>query len=607
MATSWSAANDLWRKRGPELVLAALAGLVFLGCLGSVELWGKREQRASAEAIDTVDQGHWLVARIQGRPRLEKPPLPRWTVATLITLTGRRDEWLVRLPAALSALGMVGLVYGMGCRLGGRSVGLASGLVLTSMGFFTSELRQAGNDGPLAFFATLALYCAWRRLNGDAAGEVNAETTPAPGARGWSIGMYAAMGLGFLCKGPVVLLIVALAVVPYLACARRLRSGLRLLADGPGLLLFVLLALSWPLPVALSDPNAAKIWLMEMGQKAGTAGISHHRQRLPLAAEWPWMTVPWVVFATTALALPFLGRGRDLRPGVWFPWWWSVGNLAMFCFWSVAKPNYYLPCLPGVALLTGLEWVRVTRNAREWAAGVTSRRVLQFHWVVLFVAGLIVPVAAYQKFADAFAWSVVAGLSLAAGVVASAWVWRKGADAGALLPLVGGFAVLVLTGYGAVAPTENGLHGHKGLASALDRLLPPAEKTVMFFHELDEGLWFYLRDRRLEPVPGSQPEYNDAFSLMEDIRNNRFEWDPEKRSEAQQKVLVDWIKSPTRISSYVLLRDERYDRFAPALAGLAEPVHREVGLKRNKVVLLRVLEGAGPVASADGAASPRHR
>ena len=88
------------------LVARGLAGLLaaaaFLGCLGSVELWGKREQRASAEAIDTIDHNHWLVAQIQGRPRLEKPPLPRWSIAALMMLTGRRDEWIVRLPGALS-------------------------------------------------------------------------------------------------------------------------------------------------------------------------------------------------------------------------------------------------------------------------------------------------------------------------------------------------------------------------------------------------------------------------------------------------------------------------------------------------------------------------
>ena len=76
------------RRWWPEALLLVLALAAFLGCLGSVELWGKREQRAAAEAIDTVDHNHWLVAEIQGRPRLEKPPLPRWSIAALMKLTG---------------------------------------------------------------------------------------------------------------------------------------------------------------------------------------------------------------------------------------------------------------------------------------------------------------------------------------------------------------------------------------------------------------------------------------------------------------------------------------------------------------------------------------
>jgi 4-amino-4-deoxy-L-arabinose transferase-like glycosyltransferase len=427
------------RRRAPEAALAVLAGAVFLGFLGSVDLWGKREQRASAEAIDTIDHGRWLVAQIQGRPRLEKPPLPRWTIATLMRLTGRRDEWIVRLPSALAALGMVGLVYALGRRLGGRPVGLAAGLALSSSVFFISELRQAGNDGPLAFFTTLAVYAAWRRLHGGPIADEADGDRSAPaerlGARRWSLLMYVALGLGFLTKGPIILVLVGLALGPYLACAGRLGAGLRGLADGRGLALLVALALCWPVPVALVQPKAIGVWYLEMAQKAGTAGLKHQKDRELLAVDWSWMTAPWVAVAALAVALPFLPRGRALRPRIWLPWWWAVGNLAMFCLWTVAKPNYYLPCLPAVALLTGIEWVRLTRAARAGAA--SARWFLQGHWVALFVAALALPVAIAQRAPAYGGWAALGGATLAVAVVASAWAWRRGADAGALVPLVG--------------------------------------------------------------------------------------------------------------------------------------------------------------------------
>ena len=160
-----------FRRYAPEIALALMALVTFGARLGAMDLWGKREQRAVAEALNTVDENNWLVATIQSRPRLEKPPLPRWTTALLMTATGLRDEWVVRLPSALSAIAMIGLVYGLGRRMAGRQAGLAAGLILLSTFFFVIESRQAGNDGPLAFFTTLAVYAAFRRLHGGPADE----------------------------------------------------------------------------------------------------------------------------------------------------------------------------------------------------------------------------------------------------------------------------------------------------------------------------------------------------------------------------------------------------------------------------------------------------
>lgn len=582
----------LAKTRWPELIVAVLAGTVFLGALGSVDLWGKREQRASAEAMDTIDHHHWLVARLQGRPRLEKPPLPRWSIAALIALTGRRDEWIVRLPGAASALGMVALVYGLGSRIGGRSAGLSAALVLTSMGFFVAELRQAGNDGPLAFFTTLALVAAHRRLHANGADSL-------PGPRRWNLVFYAAMGFGMLCKGPIVVAVVAVTLVPYLACTGRLRTGLALLADGRGLAIFLVLSLCWPVPVLATDPNALKVWLLEMGQKTGASGIPHPHRRLPIAADWPWMTAPWAIVGTLALASPFRkDRGRS---AAWFAWWWAAGNLAIFGLWSVAKPSYFLPCLPGAALLCGVEWVRLTRLARgSRPGGRLARTVLQTHWVGLFVGSALAPVFAWRLAPDLSGWVAVVALVLAGSVILSALAWRRGADAMALAPLVGAAAVIVVVGYGAMAPVENARRGHRSLAEAMERLLPAEARTVMFFREIDEGLWFYLHGRELVAIPGSRPEYNDTYETIEAMRARRYERDPAKRIDAQRKILLSWLRRDDRASSYLLIRDAYYDLFARSLTGLAEPVYRERGMHRNALVLLRSIDG--PVVAESPAA-----
>ncbi len=580
------------RRRGSEAMLAVVAGAAFLGFLGSTELWGKREQRASAEALDTVEKGHWLVAEIQGRPRLEKPPLPRWITSTLILATGRRDEAIVRLPNALAALATVGLVYGLGRGIGGRSVGLASGFALASSAYFVVEMRQAGNDGLLALFTTLALVAAWKRLHGD-------------GGRGWNLVFSLALGLGFLTKGPMVVLLVGLAVAGDLATARRLGPGLRLLIDGRGMAIFSALALAWPVPVLLRDPAAARVWWLEIGQKTGGSGVVHGNGRGSIALDWLWMTLPWTPIALIAALRP-LRRPREDRPaGLGLAWWWAMGNLAILGLWDVAKPNYYLPCLPAVAVLIGWEWVRMARLARGAGPGsATARGLIQAGWVAAFVTAIVGPVAAGEVAPGMLGWAFLMGVAVAASVVAGAWAWRRGADGLAMAWPASGLIAVALIGYGAIAPGENPARGHRSLAAELGRRIPGATPTVWFFDELDEGLWFYLRGHDLAPIPVDRARYNRGFDLRDSARGRR-DMTPGRRVAQARGRLADWARHADPASPYVLIRARVYDLpgFADGLGPLVEPVYRERGVKRNEMVLLRA-KATAEVATG-GPAKPR--
>ena len=255
-------------------LFAALACSVFLGCLGSVDLWGKREKRAAAEALDTIEHNHWLVAQIQGRPRLEKPPLPRWVIAALMLLNGRRDEWLVRLPSAISALATVALIYATGRRIGGRRGGISVGACSLFHGILRG--RAASGDERRAARAVhdVRACAAWWRLHDDdgALRVVNESRSLESGwertrSTAWLMAFHVALGLGFLTKSPVILLLVAATVIPYLAFSRRLVYGLRRLAGVWGLLLFA------------ARPELASCRLAVRSERPRVCGCSKSRRR----------------------------------------------------------------------------------------------------------------------------------------------------------------------------------------------------------------------------------------------------------------------------------------------------------------------------------------
>ena len=586
-----------WRWTfGPEWVLAAVASLAFLGFLGSTELWGKREQRAAAEAVDTVAHNHWLVGEIQGRPRLEKPPLPRWIISALILVSDRSDEVVVRLPGALAALAVVALVYAWGRSVGGRAVGLASGFALASTAFFVVEMRQAGVDGFLTLFTTLGLFAASKRWGLGLA----STWEDGAGPKGWASVFLAAVGLGFLCKGPVIFLWVGVPVVGSLATRRRLGEGLRLLVDGRGLMIFALLILAWPLAVGLRYPSALGVWWLEVGQKTGVMGIEHGNARGSILLEALGMTLPWTPLALVALAGP-IRRWRqadDLaessNPHLSLAWWWAFAPLAVLGTWDVAKPNYYLPALPAVAVLVGDAWIRLARRARSIEDGALARASLQLAWSGLFASAMVAPVVANELAPAWLGWTIAASLAMATTTLLAARLWRIGRDSGSLAAMASGLVAVSTIAYGAVAPGENAARGHRAFASELARILPPGTNP-WFFDDLDEGVWFYGPDLNLKPVPPlptETPHFNRGHALRSTVKpgQNRAEV-----SEARTTQAVDQLISGANQAgpgAFVLIRGKLLDRLSRDLPPRFAPVFREARVKRNELVLLRVRTAA---------------
>ncbi len=83
-----------------------------------------------------LQSGDWVIARLDGVPYLEKPPMGAWLMAISYQVFGAHD-WAARLPLALTVV----LLAWLTCRYGrwafGERAGFYAGLVIaTCVGLF---------------------------------------------------------------------------------------------------------------------------------------------------------------------------------------------------------------------------------------------------------------------------------------------------------------------------------------------------------------------------------------------------------------------------------------------------------------------------------------
>ena len=145
------------------LPLAAflVAGACLFARLGDLPLLRPDEGRNAEVAREMKDAGEWLVPTYDGLPYLDKPALYFRLVALSMSALGE-SEAAARLPGALAALALLGIVYAF-CRraYGGRAAALAV-LVVGTAPLVVAFARITIFDMPLALCVSGAILAAPR-------------------------------------------------------------------------------------------------------------------------------------------------------------------------------------------------------------------------------------------------------------------------------------------------------------------------------------------------------------------------------------------------------------------------------------------------------------
>ena len=409
-----------------------LAVVLFTGIaptLTWLEFSSGSENLVVATALEMRRSGQWWRPTLAGEPRTRKPPLAAWVAAAAIDdgLLARLDHpdsaqrerayrdlaWRTRGPVLLLCVLMLVGVYETGRVLHSGRLGLwamaSAGTMLLVLRFG----RAATTDVHLAFWAAAANLCFLWAIVG----------------RRWWLGLGgagAALGMGLMAKGPVVLVQSALPMAAF-AAWRCWAAGTAWRWDwlGPaawGLGLMLAVALPWPLSVYLSDPATLNQWRAEVLREGATS--------LQADPWWtylvilPW-TLPWLAgFVGGLLRLAEPDRPRAVVAGTLM----LLAPLAVMSGFADKNERYLLPMAGGAGLLAAVGLLLATPSQRR-AYGL-------LHWAALGVMTLGLPTACLTVLRTPaggpwleVAEAIVGGMAAAAALTVGALLARRSADA----------------------------------------------------------------------------------------------------------------------------------------------------------------------------------
>lgn len=209
--------------------------------LGARPLLSSGEARASQIAVEMLSRRNILIPYLNEEILLTKPVFFHWFIILSYKIFGI-SEFAARVPSAVSGVLVILLVYLLGKKFWGVKAGLISGLILATSPLFFWSVRCARIDAMLLLFIMLSLCCFWQGYQ------------KLPYGKLWFLGWFFFMGLGFLCKGPVGIVVPFLTVVLFAVFAGKY-SLLKKLNWIWGILVFLAVSLPWYISIYFLVPR----------------------------------------------------------------------------------------------------------------------------------------------------------------------------------------------------------------------------------------------------------------------------------------------------------------------------------------------------------------
>jgi 4-amino-4-deoxy-L-arabinose transferase-like glycosyltransferase len=411
------APNSSLLVRYRYLLLLVLGLLIYVSFLGMRDLWYPDEPDIGEVCKAMFESGDWIAPRRMGVIWVDYPPMIYWVGTISSHLLGGMTAFALRLPNALTAIGVTLLTCAVGSRWFNPRTGLWAGFLLLT--FFQFVLQAVGYRPDVLFTVTIAagmfIYAAGV---GDRPRWL------------FRLAAFALFGLAMLAKGPLGLLLPGLVLVLWLVSRREWRFVLELAP-----LSLVALAVYLPWFVACAREMGSDNILYELyaqNFERFLSGGRGHGQPIYYYFVNVWHDlVPWsflLPFALWSVLRGGLRRDRNVQLALW----WFGTFLVFLSLAATKRQLYLLPAYPAIALLMA-PWIAAVGREDHEETVRPGRRPVRVYALTLSVvfAVLALTLFAVAGFVETFVG--ILGLENAEVEVAHAMRAPLAAFGGALL------------------------------------------------------------------------------------------------------------------------------------------------------------------------------
>ena len=392
-------------------LLIAASLVIGLAGLGSYQTLRSHEVIAAVPAREMLHSGDWIVPRYGDVPRPQKPPLVYWLVASSAWLFGDFDEFVVRLPSALAALGLVVLMSVWAACWYGREAAFGAALVQMTSLWAIKFGRHAAIDMGLCLLTTAAMFLIATQP---------ADESSSKSRWRWT-GILTLIAVTWLAKFHYGS---AMVFGPVLAfwMVQRHWCGWRNLVNPVGVLVLAGSALVWPWLLVRESPEALEQLRAEtigraMGEKSHGVWWFYGPQLLLLSLPW----LGHVLFAAPQSWLRAWRHGDERER---FLWIWLLVDVVILSLSPNKHANYLLAIMPVLTLLASQVFARyLARIHREqFQIPPLAVSLMTLSAVTASLAAGVIGSAKWPA-----AQMGIRGASAVAmcGLIATCWCWHR--------------------------------------------------------------------------------------------------------------------------------------------------------------------------------------